>query len=85
MTIHAKNFIAGEWVAPATDEYFENVNPADRADVIRAALRPRVHVGTKFRLEPDDVRHRLLLGALERDLRAVAFLLRHRTPTSAPS
>ncbi|MFL5575920.1 MAG: aldehyde dehydrogenase family protein [Gemmatimonadaceae bacterium] len=29
-----KNFIAGEWVAPATGEYFENVNPADTGDVI---------------------------------------------------
>jgi len=29
-----KNFIAGKWVAPSTGEYFENVNPADRADVI---------------------------------------------------
>lgn len=29
-----KNFIAGEWVAPATGEYFENRNPADWNDVI---------------------------------------------------
>ena len=29
-----KNFIAGEWVAPSTDEYFDNVNPADTKDVI---------------------------------------------------
>jgi alpha-ketoglutaric semialdehyde dehydrogenase len=29
-----KNFIAGEWVAPSTGAYFENRNPADRADVI---------------------------------------------------
>ncbi len=29
-----RNFIAGEWVEPATGEYFENVNPADRSDVI---------------------------------------------------
>ena len=29
-----KNFIAGEWVAPSTDAYFENRNPADRKDVI---------------------------------------------------
>jgi len=29
-----KNFIAGQWVAPATDEYFDNVNPADTSDVI---------------------------------------------------
>jgi acyl-CoA reductase-like NAD-dependent aldehyde dehydrogenase len=28
------NFIAGQWVAPATGEYFENRNPADRNDVI---------------------------------------------------
>jgi len=29
-----KNFIGGEWVAPATGEYFENRNPADWNDVI---------------------------------------------------
>src|SRR5437868_7747524 len=29
-----KNFIGGKWVAPSTADYFENVNPADRADVI---------------------------------------------------
>jgi alpha-ketoglutaric semialdehyde dehydrogenase len=29
-----ENFIAGEWVAPGTGDYFENVNPADTSDVI---------------------------------------------------
>jgi alpha-ketoglutaric semialdehyde dehydrogenase len=29
-----RNFIAGAWVAPDSGEYFDNVNPADRADVI---------------------------------------------------
>jgi alpha-ketoglutaric semialdehyde dehydrogenase len=29
-----KNFIAGEWVAPTTGEYFKNLNPADTTDVI---------------------------------------------------
>src|SRR6266851_4870735 len=29
-----KNFIAGDWVAPATGEHFENRNPADWNDVI---------------------------------------------------
>jgi alpha-ketoglutaric semialdehyde dehydrogenase len=29
-----KNFIAGEWVAPSSGEYFENRNPADTADLI---------------------------------------------------
>lgn len=29
-----RNFIAGEWVAPSTDEYFDNVNPADTTDVV---------------------------------------------------
>ena len=29
-----KNFIAGDWVAPSTGEYFENRNPADWNDVI---------------------------------------------------
>lgn len=34
-----KNFIAGEWVEPASGEYFENRNPADTNDVI--GLWPR--------------------------------------------
>ena len=29
-----KNFIAGEWVAPSTDAYFDNRNPADSSDLI---------------------------------------------------
>lgn len=29
-----KNFIGGEWVKPSTNEYFDNVNPADTADVV---------------------------------------------------
>ena len=29
-----RNFIAGQWVAPSTDAYFDNVNPADTSDVI---------------------------------------------------
>src|SRR5438309_2177754 len=29
-----KNFIAGKWVAPSTGDYFENVNPADKSDII---------------------------------------------------
>ncbi|MHB1298584.1 MAG: aldehyde dehydrogenase family protein [Gemmatimonadaceae bacterium] len=29
-----KNFIAGEWVAPAGGAYFDNVNPADTTDII---------------------------------------------------
>ena len=29
-----KNFIGGEWVAPSTGEYFDNVNPADKSDVV---------------------------------------------------
>ena len=29
-----KNFIGGQWIAPATGEYFDNINPADTADVI---------------------------------------------------
>lgn len=28
------NFIAGEWIAPSTGEYFQNVNPADTRDLI---------------------------------------------------
>ncbi len=28
------NFIGGKWVAPESDEYFDNRNPADRADII---------------------------------------------------
>ncbi|MDX2056370.1 MAG: aldehyde dehydrogenase family protein, partial [Gemmatimonadales bacterium] len=29
-----RNFIAGDWVAPATGAYFDNRNPADRTDLI---------------------------------------------------
>jgi len=29
-----KNFIAGEWVAPSTETYFDNRNPADTSDLI---------------------------------------------------
>jgi alpha-ketoglutaric semialdehyde dehydrogenase len=29
-----KNFIAGEWVAPSTGSYFENINPANTTDLI---------------------------------------------------
>ncbi len=31
-----KNYIGGEWIAPASGEYFENHNPADTNDVIGA-------------------------------------------------
>ena len=34
MTQTFRNFIAGEWVAASTGEHFDNVNPADRRDVI---------------------------------------------------
>src|SRR5919109_2421769 len=34
MTENVKNFIGGQWVAPATGAYFENRNPADRDDII---------------------------------------------------
>jgi aldehyde dehydrogenase (NAD+) len=34
MTKTFKNFINGEWVAPASGEYFENRNPADHDDLI---------------------------------------------------
>src|SRR2546427_13222715 len=40
-----KNFIAGDWIAPATGAYFENRNPADRNDLI----------GCFPRSGPDDV------------------------------
>src|SRR5690349_6578625 len=29
-----KNFIAGQWVAPTTDAYFDDVNPADTSDIV---------------------------------------------------
>ena len=29
-----RNFVAGSWSEPSTDEYFENINPADTSDVI---------------------------------------------------
>ncbi|MBX6362991.1 MAG: aldehyde dehydrogenase family protein [Gemmatimonadetes bacterium] len=34
MAKHFQNFIAGEWVAPAGGDYFENRNPADTDDLI---------------------------------------------------
>src|SRR3989442_12733383 len=34
MTETFKNFIAGDWVAPSTGDYFEDRNPADWNDVI---------------------------------------------------
>ena len=45
MTETFKNFIGGQWVAPATGAYFENRNPADRDDII----------GCFPRSGPDDV------------------------------
>ena len=46
MTEQFRNFIAGEWVAPSTGDYFENRNPADWNDVI----------GRFPRSGPDDLR-----------------------------
>jgi len=34
MTTTFKNFIGGQWVAPASGEYFDNVNPADTRDIV---------------------------------------------------
>jgi aldehyde dehydrogenase (NAD+) len=34
MTSTFRNFIAGQWVEPATGDYFNNVNPADTSDVV---------------------------------------------------
>ena len=34
MTTTFKNFIGGQWVAPLTGEYIDNINPADTRDVI---------------------------------------------------
>ena len=45
MTENFKNFIGGQWIAPATGAYFENRNPADREDII----------GCFPRSGPDDV------------------------------
>ena len=45
MTENFKNFIGGQWIAPATGAYFENRNPADRDDII----------GCFPRSGPDDV------------------------------
>lgn len=37
-----RNFIGGEWVAPAEGRYFQNRNPADHDDLIgRFPTRPR--------------------------------------------
>src|SRR5207245_10295112 len=42
-----KNFIAGEWVAPTTGQYFENRNPADWNDVIGCFPRSGVEDVTR--------------------------------------
>jgi len=34
MSKNFKNFIGGQWIAPSTDRYFENRNPADQNDLI---------------------------------------------------
>jgi acyl-CoA reductase-like NAD-dependent aldehyde dehydrogenase len=34
MSKNFKNFIGGQWIAPSTDRYFENRNPADQQDLI---------------------------------------------------
>ncbi len=34
MSKQFQNFIAGEWVAPSTGEYFDNINPADTSDIV---------------------------------------------------
>ena len=34
MTTTFKNFIGGQWVAPSTGEYLDNVNPADTRDLV---------------------------------------------------
>jgi len=34
MSKNFKNFIGGQWIAPSTDRYFENRNPADQSDLI---------------------------------------------------
>ncbi len=34
MSKNFKNFIGGQWIAPSTDRYFENRNPADQHDLI---------------------------------------------------
>src|SRR5688500_20137875 len=40
-----KNFIAGAWVEPTTEAYFDNVNPADTTDIIgRFPLSARADV-----------------------------------------
>ncbi len=47
MTEPFKNFIAGEWAAPSSGDYFEDRNPADWNDVI----------GRFPRSGPDDLQH----------------------------
>ena len=34
MSKNFRNFIGGQWIAPSTDRYFENRNPADQQDLI---------------------------------------------------
>src|SRR5437660_2084927 len=47
MADNFKNFIAGEWVAPTTGQYFENRNPADWNDVIGCFPRSGVEDVTR--------------------------------------
>ena len=45
-----KNFIAGEWVAPSTGEYFDNRNPADWnvSETARTLQMPRSNLYKKI-------------------------------------
>src|ERR1044072_3873202 len=47
MVDNFRNFIGGEWVAPASGEYFENRNPADWDDVIGCFPRSGAEDGAR--------------------------------------
>src|SRR5512145_2818838 len=70
MTIFA-NFIGGDWVAPSTGSYFQNINPADTRDVIgefplsgpqdvERAVKSAQRAFTKWRATPAPLRGEVL-------------------------
>ncbi len=75
-----QNYIGGEWVKSASDEYFDNVNPADTTDVVGRfpksnaedvgkAVEAAKNAATKWRRTPAPKRAEILfkLGEILRD------------------
>src|SRR5215210_7259758 len=74
------NYIGGEWVRSASNEWFENVNPADTTDIVgrfpvsndedvNRAVEAAKQAATKWRLTPAPKRAEILfkLGEILRD------------------